>query len=427
MTFRGFKDKKTYEAALRKAVSGASESTRQAIRENIGISQEEQTFIRRVLAAPTPQIASEVTLELSAEQQKIQQQQVVQPTTQTEFRTREEIIASEQRSPFIRFVAEDLRGVTRDISGDISRFFAQAGITPIIVKFQEKGDEINTRIENVRIKLQGFLDPTQKEIKDRFERDFSVIEQQQEQINKEVQRFNDKFGGEELEQSKFTEAEAISRSIANRQSLLDEKIRRIEFVTSSQRSEAELNPAAFFTGVISGLATSPLTLAQFGVGAVTRPITTTKEFVQDIRQLPSTLKQTPFSSGGMLVGELAGTFLLSAGISSLLKNGIKLSPTGEVDINFGVFNRANKVFRRIIKKERLLFKDKRASAFAEASQILKKVKKKLPVIDKDFALKEFAKKFRDEKINIIEQAIKTQIKEKGIVTQEEIAEAGQFM
>lgn len=126
-------------------------------------------------------------------------------------------------------------------------------------------------------------------------------------------------------------------------------------------------------------------------------------------------KQAPLASSIEL-----GSFILGGGLVTLGKSGLKV----DVKKMNKTFNKKLKV---ALKSQKKLLRDKRGSTFLEAARILKKKKKIKKKIPRNEAIKKFKKKYKNERINLIEKAVNNKIRENGSITKQELNNLRNFL
>ncbi len=213
-----------------------------------------------------------------------------------------------RQDPIARFFREELPESLRVTARDfIPNPQKREDIKRFISRFQNKGDQSIKSIEGVKVNIQEFFDPGQKIVRQTAERNLNTIQRQQEFLNKEVENFNKKFGDKQLTEKQFKESQIVSLALSSKQASLDAKTEEFNRRLNEFKEQGERVPTRFFTETLKGIATSPFTLAQFGIGASTRPIRTTQQAVQEIKKLPETIAQAPFTVTGQIAGTLIGT------------------------------------------------------------------------------------------------------------------------
>jgi len=90
-----------------------------------------------------------------------------------------------------------------------------------------------------------------------------------------------------------------------------------------QRPKADINIGHIVLGgALTGLVSSPFTLASFGTGLLTRPVETARDFLGGFADIPATIARDPAFESGRLFGEVAGQFLI-LGAGGKVKTGAK--------------------------------------------------------------------------------------------------------
>jgi len=294
---------------------------------------------------------------------------------------------------------------------------------PFTSKFSQLGGEIlQERIEVARRFVQRQI-PSVRKAEELEIAEAENINREYENLNKDILNFNKRFSGD-LSQTQYNNAvkeqERLERKSREFELLLEfTKQKQKDRIAKAQEAGILETGKAFGLGLLS----APFTLASFGVGLVTRPKRELITFGAGLQEIPEQFKQAPFTTAGTLGGEVVGQWLTIGTFA-------RISRSGGFEFNLKKFNaEAAPKLKRILESQKVLLKDKRAMASAEAFQILKKAlkKEKKDLIPRSEALKAFEKKFRDEKIRIIEQAFRKELKEKGEITQANRDMAEKFM
>lgn len=281
-----------------------------------------------------------------------------------------------KEDPLKFFVATTLPEFARQIFKDfVNNPQDRKAIRDSLGKLQKFGDKNIEKLEKTRVKVEEFLDPRQKEFRIQVEQSFGQLENTQEQLNKDILKFNKEFKGE-LSETKFEEGTVQATTFVARQRAIDQRFFEVTERVKRLRNASEFEIETFFKSTLKGIVTSPITLAQLGIGVSTRPIKTTKDFAKAIKELPSTLSQTPFSTVGTLLGTAVGTSLIARTIVAspqLFKGG--KSPLSSSDIK-GALRKGGKSLDDAIERFRKsgLVKDKKGQATIEL--LLRKKKKK---------------------------------------------------
>ena len=177
-------------------------------------------------------------------------------------------------------------------------------------KLQKGGDKTIEKLEDTRVKVEEFLDPRQKEFRIETEKNFNILEGTQKVLNADIEKFNKKFVGE-LSQEQFDDATLKATTFTVRQRVIDQRTFELAKRVERLRDASEFEVETFFKSTLKGIATSPITLAQLGIGVSTRPIKTIKDFTKAVKEFPSTFGTVPFSTAGQLFGTVVGTKLIS--------------------------------------------------------------------------------------------------------------------
>ena len=237
-----------------------------------------------------------------------------------------------RQDPVARFIKQEIPLIAQDIFKTfVPDIRDRQTIQDFSERIQTKSDETIQKLENVKRDISELLDPSQRLIRESAERNINFIENQQLRLNTEVKTFNKQFTEKELSQKQFDNAQKKADSLAKKQSLINAKSERIDREIKAIQQQREFSdPTLFFTETIKGIATSPISLVQFGLGVITRPIKTTEETIKGIKELPARVSERPFTTLGLITGEIIGTSITLGFLRSLIStNALVRSPQGK--------------------------------------------------------------------------------------------------
>ena len=196
---------------------------------------------------------------------------------------------------------------------------ARSDIKKFISKLQTKGDQTVQKLSETRTNIEEFFDPSQRDLRQIAERSINNLEREQTNLNREVTNFNQQFADKQLSEADFKEAEIQSLAISSIQQSIDDRSRRVDDKIKDLTARAEAIPTRFFSEVLKSIIVSPISLAELGISASTRPLQTTKQAIEEIKRLPSTISQAPASVTGGIAGTLIGTSIISRVLGDLTK------------------------------------------------------------------------------------------------------------
>ncbi|KKL60572.1 hypothetical protein LCGC14_2203990, partial [marine sediment metagenome] len=278
------------------------------------------------------------------------------------------------KDPLKFFIVSTLPEFGRTIFEDfVNNPKDRKAIRDSLSKLQKKGDETIEKLEDTRVKVEEFLDPQQKRFRIETEKNFDILTGTQEVLNTDIEKFNKKFVGE-LSQEQFDEATLKATTFTARQRSIDQKTFELAEKVKRLREASEFQVETFFKSTLKGIVTSPVTLAQLGIAASTRPIKTTKDFTKAVKEFPSTFGTVPFSTAGEIFGTVVGTKLITDFViaSPQLFKGSRV-PIGKADLR-DALRKGGKKLDNVIEELKKFAKDKKGEI--TITTLIKKKKKK---------------------------------------------------
>jgi len=257
-----------------------------------------------------------------AEQRRAEEQRRQDEQRQAEQRRVQEVRTSKRTkrtTPFTTFVKRDIPFITKDVFKTfVPHPKDRQAIKDFVSKVQNKGDVADANLNKINKNIREFLDPEEKRIREESERIAKEYERQQDLIDRNIANFNKKFGGKELTEKDFAEAQKISKQISTNQAVLNLRISETEKATQRLKRKIGSDPTTLFRESIKGIATSPFTLTQSGI-RLTRTKKEVKETIKSFKALPSEFSKAPFTILGSITGQVIGTGIISATVLSSLR------------------------------------------------------------------------------------------------------------
>ena len=188
------------------------------------------------------------------------------------------------------------------------------------LKFIQKGgDKLSESLGDAKRELREVLDPKEKQLRIQSEKQLERFLDEQRQLEKDFNSFNNRFGGKELSQAQFDQATKEQRELMTRQDVLNENSQVFSSEFKKVIKERPENIKAFFRELGKEAITVPFTAGIIVTKVATRPITTVKEALVGIKALPSEFKARPFTVGGTIAGQIVGFRVLGVGPGKLKK------------------------------------------------------------------------------------------------------------
>lgn len=181
------------------------------------------------------------------------------------------------------------------------------------------GDKISKFFKDTSRDIREDLDPEEKQLRLESEKQLQRFLDQQAKLEKDFDKFNNKFGDKKLSQSQFDVATKEQKELALRQDVLNKNSQVFSSEFNKVVKNRPENTKAFIREFSKQVITIPLTAGILAVGLTTRPVKTTKEAVSGFGGLPSELKARPFTTTGSIAGQVAGFKLLGVGTVRLKK------------------------------------------------------------------------------------------------------------
>ena len=210
-------------------------------------------------------------------------------------------------SEIVRRKKEEIKRLKKRGPQSFPRTKTQKAITNFGLKIEKK-------IESLRQSTLRTLSPSFRKEANKQIQESGRIEKRFDNLNKEINSFDKKFIGRQLNEKEFNQASNKSRILKNQIGDFDKLVEKTKKDQAKRLSEEQkLGPFKPFTlGVIS----SPFSLASSSVALLTRP-GVGKEFIKGVKQIPKQFAEAPITTAGEITGQLVGTSLVFKGGSSL--------------------------------------------------------------------------------------------------------------
>lgn len=187
--------------------------------------------------------------------------------------------------------------------------------------FIESIKPIVSKIDKVVQNVQEFFVPPSAEEE--------VIQKRSERLITSIDKFNYRYGGRVLEGQEYIDAERIKEALDRESNYLK---KRTELINNEKRTSIPI----FIGSAFAGAASSPLVGFRDTLGFLGAPVTTTKNFLESIKELPSQVRSQPAAVLGNIVGSTAASFIVPEGKSLSLRKTSTRAISGEVSVGEAV-------------------------------------------------------------------------------------------
>ena len=217
-----------------------------------------------------------------------------------------------------KFVPKPTKKIQRPVVvkdfGDITKMSVPRTKTQkAITKF---GSKLESNIERLRLFTLKKISPSFKREVNKQIKENTRIENKFDSLSKQINSFNKKFIGRELNQEEFDIASKKSKRLEEELRNFDKLVETIKEDQSERLTEEQkLGP---FKPVTLGVVSAPFSLASFSVSLLTRP-GVGKEFIKGVKEVPAQFREAPVTTAGEITGQLIGTGLIFKGGASLKK------------------------------------------------------------------------------------------------------------